>query len=111
MTDPSTRTLLSDPKTEGAFGTVPAGDFHVGVVLYQKASNPRILGALPSLQKGMWRAGDFAGWRWHGWTETPIARPAQAGVRQPQDAVAGGSFRRASSTRAESSFKLKGFTM
>jgi hypothetical protein len=69
VTDPSSRTLLLDPKTEGAFGTVPAGDFHFGVVLYQKASNPWILGALPFLQKGIWRAGDFVGWRWNGWTQ------------------------------------------
>jgi hypothetical protein len=69
VTDPSTRTLLSDPKTEGHFGTVTAGDFHVGVLFYSKGSKPTIIGALPALQQGSWPARVFTGWRWPGWTE------------------------------------------
>jgi hypothetical protein len=69
VTDPSTRTLLSDPNEEGDFGTVPAADFHVGVLLYRKASKPTTVGALPALGKGTWRVGDFTGWRWTGWTQ------------------------------------------
>lgn len=68
VTDPSTRTLLADPNTEGAFGTVSAEDFHVGVLQYRKAK-PTTVRALPALEQGTWRAGDFAGWRWPGWTE------------------------------------------
>jgi hypothetical protein len=105
VTDPSTRTLLSDPKTEGNFGTVPAADFHVGVVLYGKASKPTTMGALPALEKGTWRVGDFTGWRWAGWTEprsharlkpvydslktlwraAPSAEPARPGQRAPSN--------------------------
>jgi hypothetical protein len=69
VTDPSSRTLLSDTRTEGPFGTEGAADFHLGVVLYSKAAKPRTLGALPALDKGSWRVGDFNGWRWSSWTE------------------------------------------
>jgi hypothetical protein len=69
VTDPSTRTLLSDPNTEGDFGTVTAQDFHVGVLLYRKASKPTVVGALPALEKGSWPVRAFTGWRWPGWTE------------------------------------------
>jgi hypothetical protein len=69
VTDPSTRTLLSDSKTDGKFGTVTAGDFHVGVLLYDKGSRPTIVGALPAVEKGTWPARVFTGWRWPAWTE------------------------------------------
>jgi hypothetical protein len=69
VTDPSTRTLLSDTTTEGDFGTVTAGDFHVGVLVYRKGTKPTIAGALPALEKGIWPARGFAGWRWPGWTQ------------------------------------------
>ncbi len=105
VTDPSTRTLLSDPNTDGHFGTVPAPDFHVGVVLYRKTSKPTTVGALPALEKGTWREGDFTGWRWTGWTEprsharlkpvydslktlwraAPSGEPAQPGRRAPSN--------------------------
>jgi tetratricopeptide (TPR) repeat protein len=69
VTDPSTRTLLFDRKTEGDFGTAPAEEFHMGVVLYRKGSNGKVAGALPALEKGNWSARLFHGWRWSGWTE------------------------------------------
>ena len=69
VTDPSTRTLLSDTKTDGNFGTATAGDFHVGVLLYDKGSRPTIAGALPAVENGTWPARLFTGWRWPAWTE------------------------------------------
>ena len=69
VTDPSTRTLLSDPHTGGDFGTVPAGDFHVGVLQYRKGSGPATVAALPALEQGVWKAKGFTGWRWPSWTE------------------------------------------
>jgi hypothetical protein len=69
VTDPSTRTLLFDPRTSGSFGTAPAGDFHAGVLLYRKRPIPEVVGALPELQRGAWRAAAFAPWRWTAWTE------------------------------------------
>jgi hypothetical protein len=105
VTDPSSRTLLSDPHTEGNFGTVPAQDFHVGVLLYRKTFSPTIVGALPALEKGTWRVGDFTGWRWSGWAEprsqarlkpvydslkmlwraAPSGEPARPGRRAPSN--------------------------
>jgi hypothetical protein len=71
VTDPSTRTLLFDRATSGNYGTAVASDFHLGLVVYSKTpgSGPTVLGAIPSLAQGMWRASDFAGWRWEAWTE------------------------------------------
>ena len=69
VTDPSTRTLLFDPGTRGAYGTVAAEDFHVGVVIYQKGGRREIVGALPVIERGVWRAKAFTPWRWAGWTE------------------------------------------
>jgi hypothetical protein len=69
VTDPSTRTLLFDRSTEGDFGTAAAGDFHVGVAAYRKGGRREVVGALPELVLGLWRAADFVGWRWTGWTE------------------------------------------
>lgn len=69
VTDPSSRTLLFDPGTTGAFGTVVAEDFHIGVVIYQKGGRREIIGALPEIERGTWRAKAFTPWRWAGWTE------------------------------------------
>jgi hypothetical protein len=71
VTDPSTRTILLDRRTSGDYGTVTADEFHIGVVLYSKSPGrmPTPVGTLPSLAQGMWRADDFAGWHWQGWTE------------------------------------------
>jgi hypothetical protein len=69
VTDPSTRTLLFDPKHDGSFGTVTAQDFRVGIVLYRKIGQRGVVGALPALDNGIWRANAFAPWRWQGWTE------------------------------------------
>ena len=69
VTDPSTRTLLDDPKTAGKFGTAGAADFRVGVVVYRKGETPALVGTLPQLKGGVWPAGSFAPWRWTGWTE------------------------------------------
>ena len=105
VTDPSTRTLLSDPNTEGDFGTVTAEDFHVGVLLYRKGSKLAIVGALPAMERGIWPAKLFHGWRWPGWTEprsyarlkpvydsiktlwraAPSAAPARPGRRAPSN--------------------------
>ncbi|HEY9015173.1 MAG TPA: hypothetical protein VIM84_08945, partial [Gemmatimonadales bacterium] len=68
VTDPSTRTLLWDLHTEGAYGTVKAGDFHLGVVLYRK-DRPTVLDAIPAVNKGRWVAQAFVPWRWQGWSE------------------------------------------
>jgi hypothetical protein len=69
VTDPSTRTLLLDRNSAGAFGTAPAGDFHVGVVTYRKGGRPGVVGALPALEAGVWRARAFTKWRWDGWEQ------------------------------------------
>jgi hypothetical protein len=71
VTDPSTGTILLDGRTRGDYGTVTAGKFHIGVVLYSKPAGrrPKLVGALPALTRGTWRADDFAGWRWQGWAE------------------------------------------
>ena len=69
VTDPSTRTLLFDRRTEGAFGTATANDFHLAVVVYRKGPQAEILGALPSLVNGVLPASGFKPWRWQGWTE------------------------------------------
>jgi hypothetical protein len=71
VTDPSTRTILFDRHTTGHYGTVTASEFHIGVVMYAKSPGrgPKVVGTLPALKQGMWRAGDFAGWRWEGWKE------------------------------------------
>jgi hypothetical protein len=105
VTDPSTRTLLWDPKTEGDFGTRRAGDFHLGIVLYRKLDRSSLVEALPALRQGVWAAADFSPWRWRGWTEprsharlkpvydslrllwreSPGAAPAPLGQRAPSN--------------------------
>ncbi len=69
VTDPSSRTLLVDTLTRGEFGTAPAADFHVGVVLYRKGVRPRVVTTLPRIDRGAWRSDAFVPWRWDGWTE------------------------------------------
>ena len=69
VTDPSTRTLLFDPRKRGPYGTVAAGDFHVGVVVYEKGVTSRVVEALPRLEQKAWPASSFAPWRWSGWLE------------------------------------------
>ncbi len=69
VTDPSSRTLLMDTETKGAFGTAVAADFHAGVVFYAKTGRPGAVGALPKLDGGTWRTGAFTPWRWREWTE------------------------------------------
>ena len=69
VTDPSTRTLLFDQRTNGDFGTAAAGEFHAGVVIYRKGKKPAVEAALPELRQGAWAASGFVGWRWSGWTE------------------------------------------
>jgi hypothetical protein len=66
VTDPSSRTLLFDRSTSGDFGTASAKKFHVGVVVYWKRGG--VVGALPELRQGTWRAAAFTPWRWSGWT-------------------------------------------
>jgi hypothetical protein len=68
VTDPSSRTLLFDRDTIGAFGTVAAEDFHVGVVIYEKGGQAEVVSALPAVEGKVWRARAFAPWRWTGWT-------------------------------------------
>jgi hypothetical protein len=68
VTDPSSRTLLFDRNSKGDFGTA-AADFHVGVVIYQKAARPEVLSALPAIEGGEWRSKAFTPWRWLPWTE------------------------------------------
>jgi hypothetical protein len=68
VTDPSTRTLLADDRTEGHFGTATADAFHLGALIYRKGSQPQVVGAAPPLQQGRWTAGGFNAWRWQGWT-------------------------------------------
>ena len=69
VTDPSSRTLLVDPDSVGPFGTAPAADFHVGVVMYDKVGRRGVVSALPAVEGGVWRAKQFTPWRWAGWTE------------------------------------------
>jgi hypothetical protein len=69
VTDPSSRTLLFDRDTTGDFGTATAADFHIGVVVYQKQTPGKLVGALPAVDGGVWRAASFRPWRWASWTE------------------------------------------
>jgi hypothetical protein len=69
VTDPSTRTLLFDRNTKGAYGTVIAEDFRIGVTVYRKGAKAEIVGALPDIEAGVWRVKAFTPWRWAGWTE------------------------------------------
>jgi hypothetical protein len=69
VTDPSSRTLLLDRDTTGNFGTASAGDFHVGVVVYRKQGSAGVVGTLPTVEGGVWRASAFRPWRWPSWTE------------------------------------------
>jgi hypothetical protein len=69
VTDPSTRTLLMDPRTNGAFGIVVANGFHVAAVVYRKRPQPEAVGALPQLVNGQIPARGFTPWRWRSWTE------------------------------------------
>jgi hypothetical protein len=70
VTDPSTRTLLDDREITGPYGTRQAADFHIGAVLYSKDTSAQAsVEALPRAREGSWRAQDFMGWRWEGWTE------------------------------------------
>jgi hypothetical protein len=69
VTDPSSRRLLFDHDSTGNFGTATAEDFHVGVVIYRKKGRRDLVGALPAVEGGVWRAGSFRPWRWRGWTE------------------------------------------
>jgi hypothetical protein len=105
VTDPSTRTLLFDRRTEGDFGTVSAEAFHVGVLIYRKGGRREVVGALPALPSGGWPARAFQSWRWQGWTEprsharlkpvydslkmlwraAPSGAPARLGRRAPSD--------------------------
>ena len=69
VTDPSTRTLLFDKRTNGDYGTSVAENWHAGVVVYTKGAAPKVRGALPEITGGVWRANSFKPWRWNGWTE------------------------------------------
>jgi hypothetical protein len=69
VTDPSTRTLLLDRGSSTDFGTATMEDFHVGVLIYRKQGQRQVVGALPSIERGVWRAEAFRPWRWGGWTE------------------------------------------
>lgn len=69
VTDPSSRTLLADDRTEGPFGTAPAHGFRLGVEVYRKGSSRRIAGALPAQVNGTWLERDLKPWTWRGWTE------------------------------------------
>jgi hypothetical protein len=69
VTDPSSRTILVDRDTTGTFGTASAADFHVGVVIYRKKGSGEIVGTLPTVERGVWRANAFRPWRWRAWTE------------------------------------------
>ncbi len=69
VTDPSSRTLLYDRDSVGEFGTAGAGEFHFGVLIWHKGADPGVIGAVPALQGEGWRAADFTGWRWSGWSE------------------------------------------
>ncbi len=69
VTDPSTRTLLHDGRSSGPFGTAIAENFHVGAAVYRKGERRGVVGALPELDSGGWRAAAFVPWRWTGWTQ------------------------------------------
>jgi hypothetical protein len=68
VTDPSTRTLLFDRRTDSVFGTATAEEFRVGVLVYRREQG-EVVGGLPALKGGVWREADFRPWRWRGWTE------------------------------------------
>jgi hypothetical protein len=83
VTDPSTRTLLFDRRTKGAFGTVTAEDFRIGVAIYQKGAETEASIALPAVEGGVWRAKAFTPWRWTGWTEPR----SHAGLKPVYDSI------------------------
>jgi tetratricopeptide (TPR) repeat protein len=68
VTDPSSRTLLFDDRISGTFGTAEAKDFHFGILTHGKWDQHRVIGALPVLSRGNWRADGFKPWRWSGWS-------------------------------------------
>jgi hypothetical protein len=78
VTDPSSRTLLDDRRTAGAFGTTTASGFHIGVVVYRRNGGGEIIGALPAHEGGVWRRKSFRPWLWAGWT-----RPTAHGRLKP----------------------------
>jgi hypothetical protein len=69
VTDPSSRTLLYDDRISGSYGTVEAGDFHLGILLYSKTRPGQINAALPALDGREWRTESFAPWSWQSWSE------------------------------------------
>jgi hypothetical protein len=105
VTDPSSRTILFDRDTTGDFGTASAVDFHFGVLIYRKNSPVGTVGALPAIDRGVWRTGSFRPWRWVSWTEprshaqlkpvydsikqlwraAPSGAPARPGLRAPSN--------------------------
>jgi tetratricopeptide repeat protein len=105
VTDPSSRTLLYDRDSTGAFGTATAEDFHVGILIYRKSGGREVVGALPALEGGVWRAASFNPWHWVGWTKpssyarlkpvydslkllwqaAPAGAPARPGRRAPSN--------------------------
>jgi hypothetical protein len=68
VTDPSSRTLLDDRRTGGAFGTTKAAGFHVGIIAFRKGIDGGIVGALPAIQNGRWVRQSFQSWLWPSWT-------------------------------------------
>ncbi|MFL5546708.1 MAG: tetratricopeptide repeat protein [Gemmatimonadales bacterium] len=105
VTDPSSRTLLSDTQASGDFGTASGDAFHFGVEVYRKNASSRVAGALPTSSNGVWSAAEFQPWRWRGWTvprsharlkpvydslrllwqQAPPREPASPGRRAPSE--------------------------
>ncbi len=57
VTDPSSRSIVLDPRAEGPIGTTTADAFHFAAVVYRRDG-----GATPTVAVS-------APWRWSGWTE------------------------------------------
>ncbi len=105
VTDPSSRTLLSDPQVSGDFGTVSADAFHFGVEVYRKGDSSRVAGALPRSSNGTWSSAQFQPWRWRGWTVPRSHARLEPVSRQSQAVVAGSFHQRASSTPGRESIQ------
>jgi len=71
VTDPSSRTVLFDGPAQaaGEFGVTTTEGFRIGAIIHHKRNPEDVVAALPSLQRGAWRASSFALWTWRGWDE------------------------------------------
>jgi hypothetical protein len=69
VTDPSSRRILLDDRISGRFGTVTADEFHFGALVTSKGRTPKVIGAVPAMDAGMWKLDSFPPWSWSTWSD------------------------------------------